>query len=538
MQQGDVTDMLGYVDYIVFAVTLILSFSIGIYYSRTGGKQRTIEEYLTGNRKIQCLPVAVSLLVTFQSGISLLGLPVEIYYYGTQISMGIIGLVLGYVFVAIFLVPVFHPLQLTSAYEYLEMRFQSRFVRLLGCTLGLLFTITYMAVALFIPALALEAVTGFPVLISVIVTSVVVVGYTMVALKQLCGQTLDPDPTYRQTLWAVTIGTITSWMGNAISQSGIQRICSTSSIADARKAILFNIPAAVIYEGVMAFMGLVIFAYYTQKGCDPADSGQIKSSNQLVPYFMMEHLSVYPGLAGLFVACLFSATLSTLSSGCVSFRPLYIIHCHLYMSAISAIAYKFIYITTLSSGLSAISAIITIGSLSATSGPMLGIFLLGAVFPWATSKNFHNLHHIPNVKSTIIAGFLSFCFVLTMSLGAKFFPVSHPKLPPVSTAGCSNLSFPLLSNSTAINFTLDSNSFTDVDSGVNSTNNSFYPSYTSNEVTTMLFNLSKPQNNSTDSTDTTRYYRHPNKYQRHMNYSYNVTLFYYCTKQISQTHEI
>lgn len=109
--------VLGYVDYIVFGLSLVISLLIGIYYSRSGGKQRSVEEYLMGNRRIKCLPVALSLLVTFQSGISLLGLPVEIYFYGTQIYMGVIGLVIGYTIVAAFIVPVLHPLKITSVYE-------------------------------------------------------------------------------------------------------------------------------------------------------------------------------------------------------------------------------------------------------------------------------------------------------------------------------------------------------------------------------------------------------------------------------------
>ena len=34
-----------------------------------------------------------------------------------------------------------------------------------------------------------------------------------------------------------------------------------------------------------------------------------------MPYFVMDQLSVMPGMPGLFVACVFSASLSTLSSG-------------------------------------------------------------------------------------------------------------------------------------------------------------------------------------------------------------------------------
>ena len=105
------------VDFVVFGGILLISLGIGVYFSFSGGKQKTLEEYLVGDRRISCLPVAVSLLVTFQSGISLLGLPVEIYYYGTQIMFGIFGLVTGYVCVAIFIVPVLHPLKITSTYE-------------------------------------------------------------------------------------------------------------------------------------------------------------------------------------------------------------------------------------------------------------------------------------------------------------------------------------------------------------------------------------------------------------------------------------
>jgi sodium-coupled monocarboxylate transporter 8/12 len=41
----------------------------------------------------------------------------------------------------------------------------------------------------------------------------------------------------------------------------------------------------------------------------------IEKSDQLMPYFVMDELKMYPGVPGLFVACVFSASLSTLSSG-------------------------------------------------------------------------------------------------------------------------------------------------------------------------------------------------------------------------------
>ncbi|XP_069102987.1 sodium-coupled monocarboxylate transporter 1-like [Argopecten irradians] len=474
---------LHFLEYIIFGLTLLISITIGIYFAKSGGKQKTLEEYLVGNRRLSFCPVAVSLLVTFQSGISLLGLPVEIYQYGTQIYMGIIGLVAGYILVAVFFVPVFHPLQLTSVYEYLEMRFQSRAVRLTGSILGILFTVMYMAVALFIPSLALEAVSDLSVWISVPLVAAVTVLYTMlggmkavvwtdvfqflvmitgiivllvkgttgagglVQVWQTCSEhgriqffNIDADPTTRQTFWAVTLGTVTSWIGNGISQSGVQRMSSTSNIREARKAVFTNLPAAVILETLMALLGLVLFAFYYNQACDPTRAGYIQSSNQLVPYFVINQMSFLPGFVGLFMASLFSATLSTLSSG---------------LSAVSALIWedivdpllprtsrvrgtlvtKIIVVCTgavtvglafLIMNIKGTITQITMSTLSATSGPLVGVFLLGILVPWA------------NAKGAILGGVLSFCVCVTMSVGSNFVPPSstNPILPEVPITGC------------------------------------------------------------------------------------------------------
>ena len=42
----------GIVDYLVLGLTLCISSGIGIYYRFTGGKQKTAEEYLLGDKKM------------------------------------------------------------------------------------------------------------------------------------------------------------------------------------------------------------------------------------------------------------------------------------------------------------------------------------------------------------------------------------------------------------------------------------------------------------------------------------------------------
>ena len=79
--------------------------------------QRTTSEFLMANRRMTVLPVALSLLASFMSAITLLGTPSEIYQYGTQYWL--IGP--SYIFVMIVtahvMLPIYYRLRLTSAYE-------------------------------------------------------------------------------------------------------------------------------------------------------------------------------------------------------------------------------------------------------------------------------------------------------------------------------------------------------------------------------------------------------------------------------------
>ena len=59
--------------------------------------------------------------------------------------------------------------------------------------------------------------------------------------------------------------------------------------------------------------GVSLYGYYAN--CDPLKAGEITKTDQLMPYFVMRELQHLPGMAGLFVSCVFSASLSTMSSG-------------------------------------------------------------------------------------------------------------------------------------------------------------------------------------------------------------------------------
>ncbi|NXW64658.1 SC5A6 protein, partial [Eurystomus gularis] len=138
------------IDYSIFVLLLVLSSAIGLFYALSGDRQRTVQEFLLANRNMGFLPVALSLLATFQSAVAIL---------------------------AHFFIPVFYRLRITSTYEYLELRF-NKTVRIFGTITFIFQMVIYMGVVLYAPALALNAVTGFDLWSAVLTMGLVCTLYT------------------------------------------------------------------------------------------------------------------------------------------------------------------------------------------------------------------------------------------------------------------------------------------------------------------------------------------------------------------------
>jgi len=118
-------------DYVVFAIILAIASVIGLYYGCTGNKQSSTAEFLMAGRSMSVLPVALSLLASFMSAITLLGTPAEIVIYGTQYwmiwpSYFIVMPLAAYVFI-----PVFYQLELTSVFEVMTTCSTSNFTLVL-----------------------------------------------------------------------------------------------------------------------------------------------------------------------------------------------------------------------------------------------------------------------------------------------------------------------------------------------------------------------------------------------------------------------
>ncbi|XP_073788967.1 solute carrier family 5 member 6a isoform X1 [Danio rerio] len=437
---GDTVQMhFSTVDYVIFVVLLVASAGIGLYYAFSGGRQRTTQEFLLADRSMRCLPVSLSLLATFQSAVAILGAPSEIYTYGTQYWFLGCSYFLGLLIPAHIFIPVFYRLRLSSAYEYLELRF-SKSVRICGTVTFIFQMVIYMGVVLYAPALALNAVTGFDLWGAVLAMGLVCTLYTALGgLKaviwtdvfqtivmfagqlavivvgthqaggiaevwrkaqngsRIAGLDLNPDPLERHTFWTLGVGGVFLMLAlYGVNQAQVQRYLSSRTEKEAIMSCYAVFPCQQVVLTLGCLMGLVMYARYGEES--PLDQGYVTTNDQMVLYFVMDVLRDLPGLPGLFVACLFSGALSTISSAFNSLATVTmedLIKPHVpamtearatLLSKMLALAYGLVclamaYIASLMG--SVLQAALSIFGM--VGGPLLGLFCLGMFFPWANS---------------------------------------------------------------------------------------------------------------------------------------------------------
>lgn len=124
---------------------------------------------------------------------------------------------------------------------------------------------------------------------------------------------MNPSPFVRTSFWTLTVGMTTAWVAKlGVSQCCIQRFLAVPNIEVAKKSVwVFAFGLGALKLGAI-LLGLIVYAQY--ESCDPVTTMQIKKLDQIVPLFVMQVASQIPGLPGLFIAGIFSAALSSISS--------------------------------------------------------------------------------------------------------------------------------------------------------------------------------------------------------------------------------
>ena len=338
---------LNYAIVILYFVAMAL---MGLWFMR---RNRNVDDYFKGGGRLPWWVVSLSIYATMFSSITFLSIPALTYvsdcrYFG--ICFGVLALA---PIVVKWYLPFFRKLNLTSAYEYLEVRFNLS-CRLFASAAFILFMIARTAIVTYLPAVAISAVVGIDVNVAIVVVTLVtilyctvggveaviwsdfvqsvilIVGTATIYVFLVCGtdggwsgflslgSAADKFRVFdfaldwtKPVFWVTFVGGLVANLASYTSdQCVVQRYMTTPDEGGAAKSILFN--------GILSFANCIVFftlgvALWTFYRSHPQLLDVTMAQNDAIfPLFIGNDLPT--GASGLILAAVAAATMSTLSS--------------------------------------------------------------------------------------------------------------------------------------------------------------------------------------------------------------------------------
>jgi SSS family transporter len=354
-------------DMIILGLYLLANVIVGLGVSR---KKKTTEEYLLGGRKIPWFAVGISYMMSLVSTVSLVAVPGEIFNHGLSLLfLGLLYPVFSILGFYIFLRFYFR-LGSFTPFEYLERRFDGN-VRVMISGIYLWTRLLYLAMVLFSASKVFEGAAGWNPVWTILLMGVIGIFYTVIggmkaviwtevlqfafliggiavaigiciqsdpngipgiwnyAMEHGRGLTLFAqkdfylfDPYIRLSFWLLLIGKIMEPIFyNCADQISIQRLLSTSSYENAKKAIYTNSFLSLPFMLLLWFIGLAIYTYYGRNPDPRVTSGDLA-------FFVFVSTKMPSPFSGLMLAAMLAAAMSTLNSGMNSLSAVWLKEFH------------------------------------------------------------------------------------------------------------------------------------------------------------------------------------------------------------------
>ena len=340
----------GWLNWAVLVLYLIGMLGMGIYFMR---KENGADDFFKGGGRIPWWAAGISIYATMLSAITYMTIPAKAYTTNwTYYPMLWMILLISFPVIKYYL-PYFRKLNVTSSYEILEQRF-NLFTRMLASTLFSIFMIVRMAIVLYLPSLALTAVTGIDIYLCIVLMGIVTIVYcTMggveaviwgdvvqglilvfgaifaviylainteggvmgcidIALENDKLRLFDWSNSWSQATWWVIIigGLANNLISYTSDQTVIQRYLTTPDEKSAGRGILVNGVMSVFVSVAFYMIGTGLYTFYKTHPAElDVTMGQ---SDAIFPFFMMSQMPA--GVAGALIAAIFAATMSTISS--------------------------------------------------------------------------------------------------------------------------------------------------------------------------------------------------------------------------------
>ena len=293
------------IDWIILFGTLAIIVGYGAWKTR-GAKN--MQSYLLGNKSLPWWTVGLSIMATQASAVTFLSTTGQAYEDGMRFIQFYFGLPLAMIILSVTAVPLYHKLQVFTAYEYLETRFDRK-TRSLAAFYFLMLRGLSVGITLYAPSLILSTILGWNINLTTILIGALVLMYTVaggtkavsitqkyqlaiimtgmivagwIAFSklpsgisfgntfQLAGEmgklniiNFSFNLSDRYNIWSGLIGGLflsLSYFG--ADQSQVGRYLSGSSITESRMGLIFNGLLKIPMQFIILYIGILIFVFY------------------------------------------------------------------------------------------------------------------------------------------------------------------------------------------------------------------------------------------------------------------------------------
>ncbi len=294
-----------WIDAVVLICTLAFIVIYGSYKSR-GSKN--VKDFIKGGNEAQWWTVGLSVMATQASAITFLSTPGQAFNDGMGFVQFYFGVPIAMIIICMVFLPIYHKLNVYTAYEYLESRFDKK-TRTLTALLFLIQRGLAAGITIFAPAIVLSAVIGWDLFTLNIIIGVLVIIYTVTGGTKAVNVTqkqqmavifagmfiafffilndLPDDISFnkalkiagssgkldvldfsfdfenRYTFWSGILGgTFLALSYFGTDQSQVQRYLSARSLRESQMGLLFNGFLKVPMQFFILLVGIMVFVFY------------------------------------------------------------------------------------------------------------------------------------------------------------------------------------------------------------------------------------------------------------------------------------
>lgn len=352
------------IDVITLLLYLLGMLGIGVYFAR---RNTSTEDYFLGGRQFAGWVVGLSLVGTSISSVTFLAYPADGFKTAWLRYLPNLMLPLAALLAVRFFIPIFRRYRLTTAYEYLELRYGPG-VRVYGAATFILAQLVRISTILYLLSLLIQEVTGLDSTWSVMLAGGFVALYTIIggieaviwtdviqtivlmlggvlmlvvivqALPGGLGQVFDVAREANKLSfadWNQGVTTPLSWDLSLLSKTGtmmlilgltnwlteygsnqnvVQRYIAARSDGEARKAVWVCVLASLPIWAFYMFLGTALFVFYQQ--FPSLEAGQMldgtRKAEEILPWFIVNEMPA--GITGVVIAAALAAAMSSLDS--------------------------------------------------------------------------------------------------------------------------------------------------------------------------------------------------------------------------------